>query len=82
MNMEQWAMLAISVVVVPAVVWLVKEVLSLRRDLVILQSHAAEVDRNCHRHQSWAEGIQNTLTRLDRNIVRLCQSSKVGYEEP
>lgn len=82
MNTGPWAMLAISVIVVPAVVWLVKEVLSLRRDLVILQSHMAEMDRSCTRHQIWSEGIQNTLYRLDRNIVRLCQSSKVGYEEP
>lgn len=75
-------MLAISVLVVPAVAWLVKEVLSLRRDLVVLQVHMTEIDRNCTRHQAWNECIQAMLSRLDRNIVRLCQSSSVGYEEP
>lgn len=86
-------MLAVSVIVVPTVGWLVKEVLSLRRDFVRIQTQAddrhealAEAmkkrDENCHRHQEWNEQNQRTLARLDRNIVRVCEKISVEFEGP
>lgn len=82
MTWTQWIVtLVISGIVFPTVGWLVFEVLSLRRDMVRLQTEWVKITKDCERHQHWAEERGRTVNRLDRNIVRLCQHAKVDYEQ-
>lgn len=92
MSAEQWIMLAVSGIVIPTVGWLVKEIVSLRKDFVGMQVRHEEREKavdlaidgitaNCTRHQKWGEDMSKTVGRMDRNIVRLCAEKNVSYEE-
>lgn len=82
MTWIQWIVaLGVSGIALPTIAWLVKEVLSLRRDMVKLQTEWEKITSDCQRHQVWSEDRQKTLNRLDRNIVRLCEHAKVDYEQ-
>jgi hypothetical protein len=70
----------LTVVVVPSGAWLVKEVLSLRNEMVKQQGEIAGIKENCLRHQAWQETLQRTLNRVDKNVVRLCEKNGVRYD--
>jgi hypothetical protein len=79
---EMWAMLAVSCVVVPTVGWLIREVLSLRKDILKIQHAIAAQQELCSERKIELTRGQATMTRLDRNLVRLCQHAGVDYEHP
>ena len=76
-----------------AICWLVKEVLELRKGLITLQVDTEQkiqsieqkiksIDKNCDRHQRWGGEMQRAISRIDRNLVRLCLQNKIEYESP
>jgi hypothetical protein len=75
--MESWVTLAIAALVVPSVAWLVREVLSLRGKMIELETRMDAKDRDCDRHQRQAVDVQRALSRIDRNVARLCQVSGI-----
>lgn len=77
MNVETWIVLAVSAVIIPAVGWLLKEVLAHRDRLVELETRLEERDKNCERHQKWNGDLQRSLQRMDKNISRLCQHAGI-----
>ncbi len=80
MSFETWAVVAITVVVVPSIAWLVREVLNLRGDMIHLQTRLDNTDREVARHQAWAGDLQRAVGRVDRNVARLCQANGVKEE--
>jgi len=80
MNPETWAVVSISVVIVPSVAWLVRAVLKLQIELAQMQTRESERDKNCERHQKWNGELQKALTRMDKNITRLCQQAGLREE--
>lgn len=85
-NLEEVAVYIVTGLVITAICWLTKEVLSLRKDLTKLQTEVgikiADIAQNCNRHQRWSEALQTSLGRVDRNMIRLCAKLDVDYEEP
>jgi hypothetical protein len=77
--MEAWITLALGVVVVPSIAWLVREVLSLRGEMIKLQTCQKHTEKECLRHQIWAAGHQRILSSVAKNISRLCM--KAGVDE-
>jgi hypothetical protein len=76
----------VGLLIVASITWLVKEVLALRNDLTKLQTETQlqikQITQNCARHQHWAEGIQKSMGRMDRNLIRLCSKQEVEFESP
>lgn len=73
------ALAVLSVVVVPSISWLVKEVLDIRNHLVRTEEHLNNTDRRCEDHRLWTKEIQGGVNRIDKNVCRLCQQN--GIEE-
>jgi len=86
MQIDHWIMFAISGVVVPTVGWLVKEVLALRKEMVKIQTQHHECNKSMReaieRQEASTLRQQETLERLDRNIVRLCENSGTKFDAP
>jgi len=80
MSPEAWAALIVGSIIIPTVGWLVREVLKLRNDLVAIQTKVAEISKDCDRHQKWSGALQESITRVDRNVVRLCQNAGIEGE--
>jgi len=80
-SVETWIMFALSAVIVPSVAWLIREVLALRGKMIELETRMAATDRQCERHQRWSDALQISLTRVDKNVARLCQASGVKESE-
>ncbi len=80
MSLESWAVVTVTVVVVPSIAWLVREVLKLRGDMIKLQTRLDNTDTQVARHQKWAGDLQNAVGRVDRNVARLCQAAGVKEE--
>ena len=78
MNIESWIMLAVSLVIIPSVAWLVREVLSLRGKMIEMETRQENMRENCTRHQIWNGEMQKTVSRMDKNIARLCQKNGVA----
>lgn len=78
MNIESWILLAVSLVIVPSVGWLVREVLTLRGKMIEIQIRQDNMRENCDRHQIWNGEMQKTVSRMDKNIARLCQKNGVA----
>ncbi len=76
----------IAPLIVLTVAWLIREVVSIRRDFVKFkatsETQIAAIQQNCRRHQGWAEKMDGAIQRVDRNVVRLCQKSEIEYEKP
>ncbi len=76
----------IGLLIVSSICWLVKEVLALRNDVTKLQTETdikiKQIQNNCARHQHWAEGLQKSMGRMDRNLIRLCSKQEVEFEGP
>jgi hypothetical protein len=79
--MDGWITLAIGGVVVPCVAWLTREVLALRGKMIELETRMGAKDQECERHQKWAGDLQRAITRMDKNISRLCQKAGVHESE-
>ena len=77
-NIESWIMLAVSIVIIPSVAWLVREVLALRGKMIEIQTRQDTMRENCDRHQRWNGEMQKTVSRMDKNIARLCQQAGVA----
>lgn len=77
MSIEAWITLALGTIITPSVAWLIREVLSLRGKMIELETRMMATDRECDRHQKWNSELQTSLTRVDKNVVRLCQASGV-----
>ena len=77
---QAWMLVLVSLILVPSVAWLVKEVLTLRKDMVRLMVRMDGRDKDCERHQEWNSALQKTLERTDRNVVRLCTKADAEYE--
>ena len=73
-------MIAVASVVIPTLAWLIKEVLTLRKDMIRLQAHVENMHEVCRERGKLFTSQNSMLTRLDRNIVRLCQKQGVEYE--
>jgi hypothetical protein len=93
MNWEPWALVGVSAIIIPSVGWLVKAVLTLKRDMLALQlelknqcenwtSSQARRDLEYMRNQQWNQETQRTLERVDRNMVRLCEKTGANFEAP
>ena len=74
------ALMLLATVIIPSVAWLVKEVLSLRNKLVEHEVQIAAILKNCERHQEWQSELQKTISRVDNNVVRLCERNGVQYD--
>jgi MFS superfamily sulfate permease-like transporter len=92
----QWVLNAIIAAVaagiVGAISWLVREVLAIRQKLVEVETTAIEwrlkVETALREVQEQKQSCMvtfsklfSTLSRLDRNIVRLCEKASVTYEK-
>jgi hypothetical protein len=51
MNVESFVMLAVTVVIVPSVAWLIREVLALRGKMIELETRMDGRDKDCDRLQ-------------------------------
>jgi len=80
MNPETWITLAVSVVIIPSIGWLVREVLAIRGKMIALEERMLAKDKDCDRHQKWAGEQQRAITRIDKNVARLCQNAGVRQE--
>ena len=82
MNLESWLILVVSLIIVPSVAWLLKQVLDLRAKMIELETRLRMLDGEygqCARHQKWAGDLQHAINKIDKNIGRLCL--KAGVEE-
>lgn len=79
MNVETWLVVIVSAIVIPSVGWLVREVLRMRLKLAELDVRLTGREAECQRHQKWAGTMQETLSRIERAVARLCQ--KAGVKE-
>jgi len=76
MHWESWLMFALSAVVIPSAVWLLR----LHIRVAELEQKYLAMQVNCERHQKWNADHQRRLERIDRNLVRLCMRSEIEYE--
>ena len=79
MTPETWIPLAVGAVIVPSVAWLVNAVLNLQIKLAQIEEWRIAKQQECARHQSWQGELQKGLTRIDKNVTRLCE--KAGVKE-
>jgi hypothetical protein len=77
MSMEAWITIAVGAVVVPSITWLIREVLALRGKMIELETRMSAKDKDCERHQNWQDALQRALTKIDKNISRLCQANNI-----
>jgi len=73
---------AVAAFIVAAVCWLVREVLDIRRQLVELESRLSGIERECEKRLSWTKELSDSIARIDRNLVRLCEKNNVEFEGP
>lgn len=90
----QWILGVSGSFIVASVCWLVRAVLRLEAQYIRLDTEAqatfahimekfGDLQQNCMRHQKWSDELSERISRMDRNIVRLCQSAdNVDYEQP
>jgi hypothetical protein len=73
-----------AALVIASICWLVREVLSIRGQLIKLQTQVnlqmRAIMKNCSRHQRWAEQLQKSLHRMDNNIVAICITQGIKHE--
>lgn len=74
------ALTLLTIVIVPCIAWLIREVLSLRNCMVSQQTEIANIKENCRRHQMWQDEQQKTLARVDKNVVRICERNQIQYD--
>jgi hypothetical protein len=78
MTADAWILLGVSIVLVPSVTWLIREVLALRVKVTEIETRLAATDRECKRHQEWAGQLQACVVRVDKNVGRLCVHAGVA----
>ena len=65
-----------------AIMWLVREVLSLRKDMTELAMEIKRITARCVERGNATIELTKLVRSIDVNVIRLCQSNGVHYEEP
>lgn len=84
MNVEAWILLAANLllgsVIIPSVAWLANRLMKMQVDIAGLEVKMVAMSQNCQRHQEWQMQLAGQLTRMNNNVVRLCQAANVQHE--
>ena len=79
--------IVIASIAIPTLGWMILEFLRLRSRITKQDGKIAKLslfvmqgEKENLRQQAWLGEVQNTVIRMDRNIVRLCEAQHVQYD--
>ena len=72
---------AFIVWVAGSTVWLVSQVISQKYEMKKFRLEILQIQCDYKRHQFWSEDMQKSISRMDRNVVKLCVKGDISYEE-
>ncbi|MCK5018549.1 MAG: hypothetical protein KAS32_15925 [Candidatus Peribacteraceae bacterium] len=62
-------------------VWLVSQIIAQKYEMKKFRLEISQIQSDYKRHQFWAEDMQKSISRMDRNVVLLCAQNGIKYEE-
>ena len=46
-----------------------------------LETEIVGIQQNCARHQNWMSGMQQTVTKIDKNVAKICMKMNIENED-